>query len=131
MSTFLESLTSQNSGYYCRKMSRSPIKRQTLGILRQRGVPVRSVLDVGVQYGTPDVAEAFPDVLHVLFEPVAEYLPHIERAYANTQHRIVPCAVSDRSGSTLLGTIALDGNISQSFMTDSDMGDLLCADGLP
>jgi len=50
---------------------RSPDKYQTLCILRDRGVPVSTVIDVGICHGTPKLMQVWPDKRHVLFEPVA------------------------------------------------------------
>ena len=102
-------------------MPRGPLKRQTLAILRQRQVPVATVIDVGVLSGTPELVEAYPDRPHLLFEPVAEFAPTIERNYRNVQHQLVQAAVSDTSGETRLRTVGMIGDaaISHSFMTES------------
>jgi FkbM family methyltransferase len=101
-------------------LTRSPLKRESLRILRERAIPVVTVLDVGVLKGTPELLEAFPDIPHLLFEPVSEFIEHIEKAYAGTPHRIVSCAVSDRSGEVSLGTVSIIPGlpISHAFMTE-------------
>jgi FkbM family methyltransferase len=100
---------------------RGPFKRQTFDILRSRQIPVRTVLDVGVLTGTPELLEAYPDRMHVLFEPVAEFAATIEQVYRNTPHRLVQAAVSDTSGETHLSTktIMAGLGISHSYMTDA------------
>jgi FkbM family methyltransferase len=102
-------------------MSRGPFKRQTLDIMRSRGIPVRTVLDVGVLNGTPELLQAYPDRMHLLFEPVAEFGPSIEQTYKNTPHFLVQAAVSDCSGETHLDTktIMAGLSISHSYMTES------------
>ena len=101
-------------------MTRGPIKQQTLQVLRDRQVPVQTVLDVGVLDGTRELIVAYPDRLHLLFEPVAEFAPMIERLYAAIPHRLVQVAVSDTSGETLLRTVGMIGRgISHSFMVDT------------
>ena len=84
-------------------------------------MPVATVIDVGVLSGTPELVEAYPDRPHLLFEPVAEFAPTIERNYRNVQHQLVQAAVSDTSGETRLRTVGMIGDaaISHSFMTES------------
>ncbi len=102
-------------------MPRGPLKRQTLAVLRQRQVPVATVIDVGVLSGTPELLEAYPDRPHLLFEPVAEFAAAIEHHYRNVPHRLIQAAVSDSSGDTHLRTVGMIGGvaISHSFMTDA------------
>lgn len=99
-------------------MSRAPLKRQALKLLRERGVPVSTVLDVGVLNGTPELVEAWPDVKYILFEPVAEFAETIRANYAAVDHELVSAAVSDVSGTVALETFTvLDGaDISHSRM---------------
>ena len=99
-------------------MARAPVKTQTLDILRRRGVPVSTVLDVGVLDATIELIRAYPDRLHVLFEPVAEFTAAIERNYRQIPHRLVQAAVSDVSGETLLRTVGqfAGRGITHSFM---------------
>jgi FkbM family methyltransferase len=101
-------------------MNRGPTKRSSLGVLLERKIPVRTILDVGALHGTPDLMEAYPDRTHVLFEPVAEFREKIERGYANIPHKLVQAAVSDRSGTTTLKTVTILAGfaISHSHMTD-------------
>jgi FkbM family methyltransferase len=102
-------------------LTRGPIKRQTLQVLLDRRIPVRTVLDVGVLDGTWELVAAYPDRLHVLFEPVAEFAPAIEQRYRDIPHVLVQAAVSDASGETQLLTVAKlgGGGISHSYMVDA------------
>jgi FkbM family methyltransferase len=103
-------------------MGRGPIKRQTLAVLRQRGVPVQTVIDVGVLTGTPELLATYPDRPHLLFEPVAEFAPAIAQAYRNTPHQLVQAAVSDSDGEVHLRVASIlgGGQISHSYMADED-----------
>lgn len=83
---------------------RGPYKKQSLEILKARGVPIGTIIDVGVQHGTQELIKAFPDRKHLLFEPVSEFLPHISNAYAHVPHEIFTMAVSDENGSVALKT---------------------------
>ncbi len=99
-------------------MARAPIKDQTLEILRDRGVPVRTVLDVGVQVCTPQLVRAFPRARHILFEPVAEFEAKIRSYYRAVDHVLHMVAVGETSGSVTLRTsAAFDGEtVSHSAM---------------
>ena len=54
-------------------MIRYPSKRSVLRFLREAGVPVGTVLDVGAQWETAELRLAFPDKRHILFEPAVEF----------------------------------------------------------
>ena len=81
---------------------RGPFKDQALRVLVNRGIRIGTVLDVGVMKGTRELRTHFPAALHLLFEPVAEFVPAIERNYANVRHEIANVAVSDSTGETML-----------------------------
>lgn len=81
---------------------RGPLKAQALRVLVNRGIRIGTVLDVGVLDGTPELKAHFPHALHLLFEPVAEFIPAIERNYQDVRHEIANVAVSDRTGETML-----------------------------
>ena len=83
---------------------RKPTKDQSLEILKKRGVPVATILDVGVQHGTLELMKAFPDIKHLLFEPVEEFYPRIEKSYAKFDHDLIKMAISDEVGSVPLKT---------------------------
>lgn len=84
---------------------RGPFKRQALRVLANRGITIGTVIDVGVLTGTPELIDQYPDALHLLFEPVAEFNSAIAKTYRSVRHEIVNSAVSDRSGETLLEQI--------------------------
>ena len=69
--------------------ARGPLKSQALAVLKSRGVPVETILDIGVNTVTPELVAAFPDRHHVLFEPVEEYAEGIEHIYARVPHEWV------------------------------------------
>ena len=81
---------------------RGPIKNQALQVLRNRGIRIGTVLDVGVLSGTPELMAYYPQALHILFEPIVEFNPQIVRSYSRIPHEIVNVAVSDSTGETLL-----------------------------
>lgn len=79
--------------------TRFPSKKDALEMLRSLGVEFGCVFDVGVQGKTQELIDVFPNLKHYLFEPVAHYIPMIERNYAQIDHEILNVAVSDRDGS--------------------------------
>ena len=99
---------------------RAPVKTNTLNVLMKRGIDVHTVIDVGVLNGTPELIQAYPHILHILFEPVIEFQLDIENKYADIPHKLVPLAVSDRSGRTALEVVTVfsDHDITYSAMSD-------------
>ena len=97
---------------------RGPFKAQSLQILRERGVPVGTVLDVGILHGTPELVAAYPLAKHLLFEPVVEFRSRIEATYKSIDHELIEVAISDETGVVTLKTFAkLEGmDISHSQM---------------
>lgn len=81
---------------------RGPYKAQALQILKERGVQVGTILDVGILHGTGELMQAFPALHHVLFEPVSEFYEKIERNYAYVPHTLVRAAVNDTTGTVPL-----------------------------
>lgn len=47
--------------------------------LKSLGFDVKTVIDVGIAFGTPPIYQAFPRARYFLIEPVAECLPVLER----------------------------------------------------
>lgn len=61
---------------------RRPNKAASLEALKALNVPVGTVIDVGVQEGTPALSETMSDRPHLLVEPIREWNPAIKRHYA-------------------------------------------------
>lgn len=103
---------------------RAPKKEQSLKILYDRGVPVATILDVGVCHGTPELIAAFPKAKHELFEPVEEFKPVIGRVYANVNYSLHLVAVGDENGEVSLRVRrVLDGmDVSHSDMVEKRPG---------
>jgi FkbM family methyltransferase len=93
---------------------RHPIKKHCFEKIKELGIPINTILDVGVQTGTAELMEAFPDKPHHLFEPIVEWYPRITKHY--TQQRISfqlhEVALSDRDGQILLQTDTVDNALS-------------------
>ncbi|WP_394692860.1 FkbM family methyltransferase [Hyphobacterium sp.] len=105
---------------------RRPDKREAIQKFLSLGFPVATVIDVGVQYGTPELIDAFKDRLHVLCEPVEEYHHAIETAYAKrgVSYELDKRAVSDADGEATLAlsSIADDGAITHARLNKSAEG---------
>jgi FkbM family methyltransferase len=103
---------------------RMPNKIQGLQILRERQIPVKTVLDVGVCHGTPELITAYPDVRHELFEPVDEFTATIGRVYKNVDHALHLVAAGDSDGEVALRVSrVLEGmGISHSGMVNETPG---------
>lgn len=77
---------------------RRPTKTDSLRFLIDSGLPVGTVLDVGVQQSTAELIACFPTTPHVLFEPDSAQREAIRRNYAGIDHVLVEAAVTATSG---------------------------------
>lgn len=85
-------------------MNRAAKIEDSLRKLRATGVLISTVVDVGIQHSTPVLIKVFPDIPHLLFEPVEEYYPHIRENYSDLDYTLVAAAVSDFDGQLTLHT---------------------------
>lgn len=87
-----------------RRPQRQPSRADGFRLLKEKGVPIASVIDVGVLDGTSDLMAGFPDIPHLLIEPVAELAPQIRARYkaAGIEHELVTAAASDMPGELTL-----------------------------
>ncbi|AQR60886.1 hypothetical protein BZG35_03870 [Brevundimonas sp. LM2] len=99
-------------------MQRSPSKDQVLQLLKDRNIPITTILDVGILSGTPELISAFPTKTHILFEPLSEYTGAIAHSYRDIDYRLVSAAVSDTDGSVILSTVSKisEDEISHSYI---------------
>ena len=81
----------------------------SLRAARDRGTPVAAVLDVGVQRETASLIAVYPDVPHLLFEPVKSFQPDIRKNYRAIRHEIVEVALSDVDGVGHMQSAMIDG----------------------
>jgi FkbM family methyltransferase len=73
-------------------------KHDSIRILKNAGLEIAAVIDIGVQDDTWELRLAFPDLPHALFEPVKEYHQSIRGNYEGMDYRLHEVALSDRSG---------------------------------
>lgn len=60
--------------------------------LKKMGFEARTVIDVGVAYGTPQIYRAFPGADYVLVEPLEEFRPILESLKRTLKAHCVPAA---------------------------------------
>jgi FkbM family methyltransferase len=97
-----------------------PLMEDSLRTLVAFGVPVQSVIDVGVQNMTEQLINVFPNLKHILVEPVESYIDQIRKSYQGVEHEIHNVALSDANGSAFQVGLAEDGgdSITHSFLSD-------------
>jgi FkbM family methyltransferase len=105
---------------------RRPLKIQSLKKLRQLGVPVAAVVDVGILTGTRELMEAFGDRRHILIEPIVEWNERIRKSYAEAgiDFELINVAASDRNGTMNMETSSVVPGrpISHARLTEKTSG---------
>jgi len=81
---------------------RRPLMRDTLHLLRDSGVQVNTVLDVGIYKETRPLMEVYPDVKHHLFEPVDIHFDEIRENYKRISYVLHHVALSNEDGNAYL-----------------------------
>jgi FkbM family methyltransferase len=66
--------------------------------IRRLGFRPRTIIDVGVANGTPELYAAFPDAQLILVEPLAEYFEEIGRLLARRRGVHIPAAAGSSEG---------------------------------
>lgn len=81
-------------------MARKPLKIEAFEKLKSLGVPVGTVVDVGVLNSTWELLTAFQNSRQLLIEPIVEWNEVIERTYsqAGIDFEIINIAASDADG---------------------------------
>lgn len=87
-----------------RKSGRVPTKVDSFKQLHELGVPVETVLDVGVQKCTGELIMGYPDAFHLLMEPITDFEQDIHRNYGanNIRYEYAPVAVSNKVGEAVM-----------------------------
>ena len=104
-------------------MVRYPAKANVLRFLRQIGLPIGTVLDVGAHADTPELRQAFPDKHQILFEPASNFHEALRENYASLDYELAPIALSNVDGEGSLRKNAIDGGeISHATLVDPTDG---------
>ena len=87
-------------------------KISSLTALIDRGIEIHTILDVGVQYGTPELISVFHNKKHILFEPVSEFRENFCANYEALDYELHSVAISDTDGDVNLCLSAPAGGAS-------------------
>jgi FkbM family methyltransferase len=105
---------------------RRPTKLSALQMIVELGIPVGTVIDVGVLSQTSELIRCFPDKKHALFEPVPDHEQAIRQAYKDLDYDLHQCAVSNQDGTSFLRLIRNDRQaISHSQLADTEGEDCI------
>jgi FkbM family methyltransferase len=69
-----------------------------LNTLRDLGFNPKTVFDIGVAAGTPDLYDAFVDAHYILVDPAKESLPHMKRIARRLDAQVFNLALGDSDG---------------------------------
>jgi FkbM family methyltransferase len=88
---------------------RRPNKIQSFKKLNAMGVPVGTVIDVGVLIGTGELITSYPSCKHVLIEPIVEWNDDIKKKYdsKSIDYELVNVAASDANGTVQMKTASV------------------------
>jgi len=105
---------------------RKPLKKESFAKIKALGVPIQTVLDIGILTGTVELIEAFPDKKHFLVEPITEWNKTIKSTYAEQgiDFLLVNVAASNFDGTMSMetGSVAPGLQISHARLTDRTAG---------
>lgn len=96
---------------------------ERLQVLRDSGVQVGTVLDVGVQASTDFLIERFPDVPHLLFDAINDYFGTVRQRYAKLSFELLHLALSDVDGQAWQVGESRDGSnrVTHSFLSEHEV----------
>ncbi|MFN4184117.1 MAG: FkbM family methyltransferase [Hyphomonas sp.] len=89
-----------------REWKRHPLKAHSFKVLRDMGVPVGTVIDVGILSSTYELIQAYGDTPQILIEPIAEFEDRIRSIYdkSRVNYELIKVAASDYDGETSMRT---------------------------
>lgn len=111
--SFMHNLSQKIRSRICRRGSSQQLvanKLDRIRSLRSLGIPIDSVVDIGVNESTSELIQTIPDRHHHLFEPVDLWHSKIGVNYAGVEHTLYPVALSDRNGTAWLIQTSLHRN---------------------
>jgi FkbM family methyltransferase len=88
---------------------RIPDSNYSLSLLREFNIPIETIIDIGVFKGTKPLIEIFPDKLHILFEPLTDFIENIKTNYRYIEHILFNFPLYDKDGEVKL-KITVDNN---------------------
>jgi FkbM family methyltransferase len=102
---------------------RGPSKTDSLHYIRDTGIEIDWILDVGILNQTPELISTFPDTKQYLFEPVFDFYDTIHKRYEGLNYELIEAAVCDEDKTTLwLKTWSIKESqaITHSSITDTE-----------
>lgn len=70
--------------------------------VKSLGFTPGTIIDVGAARGTPDLYRSFPDAYLVLFEPLPDFVPELEKIVSKRKGEYHICALMSESGSSTI-----------------------------
>lgn len=89
---------------------RYPDENNALQSLKDLGIDIKCILDVGVLHGTPPLMQCFPNLKHYLFEPVDEHFDLIRRNYERLDYDLHHVALSNGDGEAWQVGVCINGS---------------------
>lgn len=101
---------------------RHPLKTHSFKALKEMGVPVETVIDVGILSSTWELIAAYGDKPHLLIEPIVEFEDRIRKIYDGKKinYELIKVAASDEDGEALMKTKSVREGIE---ITHAQMAD--------
>ena len=89
-----------------REHMRKPLKKEAFEKIKDLKIPINTVLDVGVNTGTPELMLCFKDTKQFLVEPIIEFNDSVNKSYSDCKinYILVNCAASNFNGKTNIKT---------------------------
>jgi FkbM family methyltransferase len=109
-----------------RKKSTRGTMQAFLSFIAKTGFHPKTIIDVGVAYGTPELYQNFPKAHYLLIEPLAEWLPVLEDICQRYDAEYVLAAAGPQPG---IAVINVHDNLSGSSLLKESEGKE--ADGIP
>ncbi|MEP4053453.1 MAG: FkbM family methyltransferase [Litorimonas sp.] len=100
---------------------RQPGKTDSFALLKRLNIPIASIIDVGVYEATQELIMAFPDMPHILCEPIDDFFPQIRGNYLGqvSSFLIVPHAIGIQNTTITLETFSV---VADQDITHARMG---------
>lgn len=106
---------------------RRPLKMQSFNKIKSLGIPIETILDIGILTGTGELMAAFGDKKHFLVEPIIEWNDTINNTYSKRgiDYTLVNVAASDANGTMNMETMTvIPGRpISHARLTDKALSE--------
>jgi len=102
------------------RADRVPDWNASFGRIKALGFAPKTVFDIGVGTGTPDLYKAFPDAHYVLIDPALPSLRHMRSIAARLDAKVITVALGDREGKRTFNLRLDDANTS-SFYRDTGL----------